>query len=192
MTDRPAQSAPRCKPWCGIPRPPRRWCSPACIAAGESVNPYRNHAPFALPERPGESLPLFEAASDYDQTAEEARAELEPDGVDVDAFLSRQPTPPAGVAGQTLPPRWERFVCDNFTLSRRAEAREAIARVLAEHDVKQWMDEAADRLGQLASEKARFLELLETYEPRRDVPSDWSYQGALERIAAMVREWKQP
>lgn len=40
------------------------------------------------------------------------------------------------------------------------------------------------------AERTRLLELLETYEPRRLVPSDFSYQGALERIAAMVREWK--
>lgn len=42
----------------------------------------------------------------------------------------------------------------------------------------------------VARERARCLELLETYEPRRDVPSDWSYQGALERIAKAIRDGK--
>lgn len=154
MTDRPAQSAPMCKPWCGsignVETCPnndglcfgykdRHWCSQECHISERSLNPVPptppcsecGHVPphsfacsqsdaskamgimtSAPPERPVEELALLKSASDYDQTAEEARAEMEADGVDVDAFLARQTAPPADVATERPGEAGGRF-CDS-------------------------------------------------------------------------------
>jgi len=43
----------------------------------------------------------------------------------------------------------------------------------------------------VAAERERCLYHVETYEPRRDVPDDWSYQGALSRIADAISDGRQ-
>ncbi len=42
----------------------------------------------------------------------------------------------------------------------------------------------------VAAERERCLYHVETYEPRRDVPDDWTYQGALSRVADAIRDGK--
>ena len=38
----------------------------------------------------------------------------------------------------------------------------------------------------VAKERDRIMEIVETYEPRRDVPSDWTFQGALARVSEEI------
>jgi len=53
-------------------------------------------------------------------------------------------------------------------------------------------DEALVSVNQaVAAERERCLYHIEEYEPRRDVPADWSYQGELSRIAETIRDGRQ-
>jgi len=56
--------------------------------------------------------------------------------------------------------------------------------IAAEHDEK------VIRQRERLAERERCLEIVETYEPRRECPADWSYQGALSVVAARIGEGK--
>jgi len=51
-------------------------------------------------------------------------------------------------------------------------------------------DEKVIRQRERLAERERCLEIVETYEPRRECPADWSYQGALSVVAARIGEGK--
>ncbi len=60
----------------------------------------------------------------------------------------------------------------------------------AERERDEAVRDLARLSGAVKSERERVMYHVETYEPRRDVPDDWTYQGALSRVADAIRDGK--
>jgi len=67
-----------------------------------------------------------------------------------------------------------------------SERDEALADASTAHALAEREHNA--RKADVAAERERCLAHVETYEPRRDVPADWTYQGALSRVAEAIRD----
>jgi len=68
------------------------------------------------------------------------------------------------------------------------ETKLAVAERERDEAVKEAGDWAARASLARSEERDRCLYHVETYEPRRDVPADWTYQGALSRVAEAIRD----
>jgi len=179
----------RCKDWCDTfasVYPVKSYCSDECKAACRPLNPARRpvetFAPLPDDEfrraiRDGEEAgrrAMRRQALAAAERDEEARRQQYLTAIERAEATERERDEALVSVKQAVAAERERW--QKFHDEEKERWRAGLQRA----------NEAAEN--RVANVISDCLRIVEAYEPRRDVPADWSYQGALSRVAEAIRD----